>query len=1336
MGAAKRFLVLANLIAMLALILAVPVGAASPDAGLWVGVNRAAPANTAAAITPPAMTVVGGGTHTCALTLEGGVVCWGANTNGQLGNGSTAEGEHTPLVVHGLRSGVIGLSVEWGSTCALTNMGKVYCWGTIRGDLNGTTAYTPTEMNGLGSQVVQIAGPCALTAAGKVMCWGGNGLGQLGNGTYVDSATPVTAIASGALQITSGNFGSTNCAVMQTGEVMCWGWGDYGQLGDGKSGNHNSNVPAKVVLQNGAPLTGATQVRLGTVFGCALTGDNGTGGGVMCWGNNRFGQLGNGQIVNTIRTFAAPVLNSAGGSALSGVKQISAGEAFLCARLTTGNVKCWGQGGNGQLGVNSTTNTGVPVTVLDTSGSAALSGVTEITTGMFHNCAFTSWEAQNPLYCWGHNGMGQGGTGDLSNATLTLPQPVLDFSRLPVGGDLVSAAIISGGAHTCSFTSADGLKCWGSNTHGQLGSGTLTSSSDVPVDVAGLSSGVKSVALGQNFSCAILAWGKVKCWGENTHGQLATGDKLDSAQPVAAILPDVMVTQVAAGNGHACALTSGGSVRCWGDNTAGQLGDGTTNESATPVIAIASGAVWIAAGGSTSCAVLDSGAVKCWGLGESGQLGDNASGAGHHQTLPASVLVAEGSPLATATQVAAGADFACALLANGQVDCWGKNSLGQLGRGSASPLAATASAVVTDGAGTLPLDRVHHITAGGAHACALMFTNRLKCWGQGESGQIGDGSSGAGVFTALPHPVLDHYANPPVYLEGVIQVSAGGAHTCAFLNWSDPLPYRCWGSNSDGQLGDGDASTPMQKNLLSGIDKPYPNPVQDLLTFSSPPLDKVTAGVGFSCALTRAGGVKCWGDNYYGQLGDGTNTSSTTPVSVVGLDSGVVGLSAASRNACALTAAGGVVCWGTYLPTNTAITIPGSNSPVAIAGLSSGVIDLAAGADHACALMAGGGVKCWGYDNNGQLGNGNNKESMTPVDVYGLDSGVIGLSSGDYYTCALTSVGGVKCWGDNYYGQIGDGTTINRYIPVDVLGLASGVIQLSVSGWHACILTSSGGVKCWGFYTYAVIDDHPTDVVGVTSEVVGLYSGGFHSCALMAGGGIKCWGKNDYGQLGNGSKTNSFTAVDVINLPPGVTAVGGGGFHTCAVLAGSAPLRCWGDNNSGQYGDGTTTSSTSPVDSKWLTADGLVEDNKTEVILPTVPNTTIVLPAQPVETPVTVTVTEDDNPPALCSGCVALQDGAIVLDDWDRKGEVHAWFYFDFTEQAVYSAARGMAADFNPSTINLYQYVAGAWAPILPCTGCSIDPVTHILKAPLNGDGIYLVMEHPMRKLYLPVVIR
>jgi alpha-tubulin suppressor-like RCC1 family protein len=249
----------------------------------------------------------------------------------------------------------------------------------------------------------------------------------------------------------------------------------------------------------------------------------------------------------------------------------------------------------------------------------------------------------------------------------------------------------------------------------------------------------------------------------------------------------------------------------------------------------------------------------------------------------------------------------------------------------------------------------------------------------------------------------------------------------------------------------------------------------------------ISAGGSHTCAITSFGGVKCWGDNYYGALGDGTGSYTTAPLDV--------------------------------------------------SGITANMIAVSTGAYHTCALSSSGSVKCWGYNYYGQLGDGTRTDRLTPVDVSGLTSGVSVISTGGSHTCALTSTGGVKCWGYNYYGQLGDGTTTQRTTPVDVSGLTSGVSVISTGGSHTCALTSTGGVKCWGRNDYGQVGDgtttnraSPVDVSGLTSGVIAISVGTDHTCAVTSTGGVKCWGDKSYGQVGDGTPFYRSTPVDVLNL--------------------------------------------------------------------------------------------------------------------------------------------------------------------------------------------------------------
>ena len=364
---------------------------------------------------------------------------------------------------------------------------------------------------------------------------------------------------------------------------------------------------------------------------------------------------------------------------------------------------------------------------------------------------------------------------------------------------VATVQITSGQSHTCALTTDGGAKCWGSRGSGQVGDGSSTSVALTPVDVIGLTSGVRAIAAGWTHTCAVTTDGAAKCWGDSNFGKLGTGNYVGSTTPVDVVGLGTGVSDITAGAQHTCALMAGGTVKCWGYG--GALGNGSTADSNVPVdVAGLSNAVQISAGRIHSCAVTSFGGVKCWGANTSGQLGDGT-------TVDRSTPVDVVGLTAGVQSVATGANFSCALLVLGEVKCWGSNAAGTLGNGTTAdnPLPGTVAG----------LSGATALTAGGFHACVIGDTDALFCWGYNSTGQVGDGTT-TQRNTAVPIPAL---------ASGVLSVSGGYTHTCA----ATTSGAFCWGDNPAGQLGTGstvDAYSPAQ---VVGFDPPVPTGDPDLV---------------------------------------------------------------------------------------------------------------------------------------------------------------------------------------------------------------------------------------------------------------------------------------------------------------------------------------------------------------------------------------------------------------------------------------------------------------------------------------------------------------------------
>jgi alpha-tubulin suppressor-like RCC1 family protein len=326
----------------------------------------------------------------------------------------------------------------------------------------------------------------------------------------------------------------------------------------------------------------------------------------------------------------------------------------------------------------------------------------------------------------------------------------------------------------------------------------------------------------------------------------------------------------------------------------------------------------------------------------------------------------------------------------------------------------------------------------------------------------------------------------------------------------------------------------------------------------------LAAGGAHTCIITPSGGLKCWGWNANGQLGNGTMSGSnftyTAPGDVVGLSSGVVDVTAGETHTCALMNTGGVKCWGACAGPCGA----GVATPIDIPGLTSGVAQVAAGEMHTCALMKTGTVKCWGT--GGEFEASPDFMATSPTDVPGLAKATA-IASGDGYACALLG-GAAQCWGGNMLGELGSGSNVpsDSPMPLPVSGLASGVTALApLGGSQTCAIVKGGALQCWGSNDHGQLGNGnagaysatPMTVTGLGSGVTAAAaSGEWNACAVVSGG-VRCWGDGTYGQLGNGMVTASNVPVPVTGLGSGIVDVVTGDVHGCARTS-KGVVQCWG----------------------------------------------------------------------------------------------------------------------------------------------------------------------------------
>jgi len=743
------------------------------------------------------------------------------------------------------------------------------------------------------------------------------------------------------------------------------------------------------------------QVRSGVDHTVQLRSD----GTIWTTGSNWTGQLGDGTTIGRTAPVQVGLLSNT-----TNWVAVATGDDHTLALKSDGSLWSWGANQDGQLGDGSTVYKTHPVRI---GGGNDWTSVAAGGTSSF------ALKANGELWAWGGNATGQLGDNSIVNRN----------SPVRIGTGTNWKAVAAGEFHTLALKADGTLWAWGNNIKGQLGNGTTTASSN-PVRI-GTTSDWTAAAAGGSSSFAMKVDGSLWAWGLNDYGQLGIGvtDGAAHSTPVK-VTPERDWAAISAGNLHVLAIKRNGTLWAWGDNTSGQLGDGTRTNRNTPT-RIASPAaiadiVAVAAGAFHSVSLKANGELYAWGDNGSGQLG-NGGDVGSSSALH--VGTDEIGWVATEP----GGEFTVARRSNGTIWAWGDNNKGQLGNNTLT--AHSAPAMIGEATNWVAQ------TAGWSHAVALQADGSLWTWGNNSKGQLGNGTT-----ANLKIPTRITTANDWA------AVSAGDFHTLALK--TDGTLW-AWGDNAKGQLGD---------NSTTGRLAPT-----QIITGNPGNFDKrwvaISAGGSHSLALHADGTLWAWGNNGSGQLGDSnlplTNVNKPHQVAdltppVIGWNSSWVAIAAGLNHSLALQADGTLWAWGNNFSGqlgngDTTLPHPPARSAPVMVLNPSGIpyVSITAGDSYSAARRADGTLWSWGNNTSGQLGTGPHPTDVdpllpqphpTPVQELSHANDWVDAGSGGGHTVAPKASGSLWAWGNNTKGELGDNSASTRNIPSP---LAEGQIDVA-----------------------------------------------------------------------------------------------------------------------------------------------------------------------------------------------------------------------------------------------------------------------------------------------------
>ncbi len=1099
--------------------------------------------------------VAAGNSHTMALKNDGTVWTWGSNNYGQLGDGTTSD-RPTPAQVVDLTD-VVVIASGTNHSLAKQSNGTIWAWGyNAEGEIgDGGISNRTAPVIAADTQPpskLSLTGTLSETEISLTWSASTDNVGVTGYAIYRD-----------------GNIIGTTTDTSYTDNLMLGQTFSYVVKAFDAAGNE-SEASNSVVNEHNAPSipTGLTVVAK-TVKSVSLTWEASTDDvGLVGYEIYRDGiKVGTTASTdytddelapNTTYNYSVKAYDVIGNiSELSTSVEVTTNEFVMTSgslaggnnhsmTIKEGTVWTWGYNNYGQLGDGTTTNRTTAVQVPGLSGFKAVAG------GAIHSLALKD---DGTIWAWGYGGHGQLGDGTWNTYYAPVQVPELTSVSAIAAGDYHSVALSDGRVWT-----------WGANWNGQLGDGTYDYRT-TPVQVPGLT-GVAAIAAGANYTLALKNDGTVWAWGYgNGWNNYVTPYQVQGLDGITAISSRgnynvalkndgtawtwetwnqsavqvdglSQITAVAAGNSHTMVLKNDGTVWTWGNNTYGQLGDGTISNSSTPAqVAVLTDVIAIASGAYHSLAKQSDGTIWAWGYNTEGEIGDGST---NNRTAP--VIAADTQPPSQLSLTGTLSETTISLTWSASTDNVG----------------VTGYAIYRDGTiigTTTDTSYTDNLTLG------QTFSYVVKAF------------DAAGNESEASNSVVNEH-NAPSIPTG-LTVAAKSVKTVS-LTWeasTDDVGLVGYEIYRDGtKVGTTPSTDYTDSELAPNTTYNYMLKAYDVagnISESSTSVEVTTdelviqvsslAGGNNHSMTIKEGTVWTWGYNNYGQLGDGTNTNRTTAVQVPGL-SGFKAVSGGFYHSLALKDDGTIWAWGYggygQLGDGTWNTY---YAPVQVPELTS-VSAIAAGDYHSVALSDGR-VWTWGANWNGQLGDGTYDYRTTPVQVPGLTE-VTAIAAGANYTLALKNDGTVWAWG---YGN-----GWNNYVtPYQVQGL-DGITAISSRGNHNVALKNDGTAWTWETWNQSAIQ------VDGLSEITAVAAGNSHTMALKNDGTVWTWGSNSYGQLGDGTNADRNVPVKVKKLTSGVIAIAGGSYHSLAFKS-DGTVWCWGFNGEGQLGDKTTTNRTVAV---------------------------------------------------------------------------------------------------------------------------------------------------------------